>query len=625
MPDVGHGVSLLSQGTGYGIIIGLGILFAAIILFAVKIQKLYLMEDSGRSEMFMVANRSVGTGLTCSAVFSSWMWINETVFSSVVCYQYGLAAPMWFGTGLSFQIALMAVLGVLAKMRAPHAHTSLEIVRKRYGNWGHVIFTVLNLINNIFGCSSMILAGSQLVVGITGMHLAAATILIPVGVVLYTAVGGIKATFLTDFLHTTIAIILIIFFTLSVLTNEHVGGLGGLYDKVAASAADHYVVGNYAGSLLSFKSKGAIMFGLILKFGNLALVTMDTAFWQKSFASEVQSTVPGYDLAALAIFAVPWGLGTVFGLSARVIETLPISPTYPQGFTADEVASGFVMPYTIKALLGSGPTVGVLLLLFMAVTMSGWPQQNPFMEASRSPQPWSWRHHYMALESIASLFSPILYSVVISYFIPGRFDWREFLRIDLVEDETTLSRSENSSPDESVAAFSTPDKQEPEKPSVAVDTVERSLHNRAAIGSATPATELVHPLDENSLQDLRRWYKIAWAFLIFIIALTFIVWPMPLYRDYIFTRPFFCGWNMTRKQHGKTQEVNGYDSGSIPATGFQLEDHPIDEGRKLRVIVIGAGLSGILAGILLPIKVPGIELTILEKNADVVSLLGATS
>lgn len=67
---------------------------------------------------------------------------------------------------------------------------------------------------------------------------------------------------------------LIIYFTLSVLTNEHVGGLGGLYDKISASATQHYVVGNYAGSLLTFKSKGAIMFGLILKFGNLALVVM---------------------------------------------------------------------------------------------------------------------------------------------------------------------------------------------------------------------------------------------------------------------------------------------------------------------------------------------------------------
>jgi Na+/proline symporter len=91
-------------------------------------------------------------------------------------------------------------------------------------------------------------------------------------VVLYTAVGGIKATFLTDFLHTTIAVILI--FTLSVLTNEHIGELGGLYDKIQATASEHYVVGNYVGSLVIFKSKGAIMFGLILKFGNLALVTM---------------------------------------------------------------------------------------------------------------------------------------------------------------------------------------------------------------------------------------------------------------------------------------------------------------------------------------------------------------
>ena len=181
MVKVGDGVTLLTQGVGYGLLLGLGILFAAIILLAVRIQKLYLQEDSGRSEMFMVANRSVGTGLTCSAVFSSWMWINETAFSAVVCYQYGVAAPVWFGSGLSFQIALMAVLGVLAKLRVPNAHTSLEIVRMRYGALGHVLFIILNLINNVFGCSSMILFASQLVTGITGMHLAAATILIPFG------------------------------------------------------------------------------------------------------------------------------------------------------------------------------------------------------------------------------------------------------------------------------------------------------------------------------------------------------------------------------------------------------------------------------------------------------------
>lgn len=57
-----------------------------------------------------------------------------------------------------------------------------------------------------------------------------------------------------------------------------------------------------------------------------------------------------------------------------------------------------------------------------------------------------------------------------------------------------------------------------------------------------------------------------------------------------------------------------------PTTTLKLEDHPIDEIRSLRVTVIGAGLAGILAGVLLPVKVPGIELTIFEKNSDVVSV-----
>jgi hypothetical protein len=55
------------------------------------------------------------------------------------------------------------------------------------------------------------------------------------------------------------------------------------------------------------------------------------------------------------------------------------------------------------------------------------------------------------------------------------------------------------------------------------------------------------------------------------------------------------------------------------ATSFKLGEHPIDDYRELRVAVVGCGLSGISAGALLPIKVPGIKLTIFEKNADVVS------
>jgi hypothetical protein len=57
-----------------------------------------------------------------------------------------------------------------------------------------------------------------------------------------------------------------------------------------------------------------------------------------------------------------------------------------------------------------------------------------------------------------------------------------------------------------------------------------------------------------------------------------------------------------------------------PASFLKLEDRHIDEDRNLRVTVIGAGIAGITAAILLPAKVPGVRLTVLEKNNEVVSL-----
>ncbi len=77
---------------------------------------------------------------------------------------------------------------------------------------------------------------------------------------------------------------------------------------------------------------------------------------------------------------------------------------------------------------------------------------------------------------------------------------------------------------------------------------------------------------------------------------------------------------MIEKRQPSARQARAYDANSYPVSNFQLESRSLDDVRALRVAVVGAGLSGILAGILLPVKVPGIELTIFEKNSDVVSL-----
>ena len=90
----------------------------------------------------------------------------------------------------------------------------------------------------------------------TGMHIIAATFLLPAGVVLYTFVGGIKATFLTDYFHTFVITIIICFFTIVTFRTPEISSPGHLFDLIVAAGKQHPVSGNEGGSYLTMTSKG---------------------------------------------------------------------------------------------------------------------------------------------------------------------------------------------------------------------------------------------------------------------------------------------------------------------------------------------------------------------------------
>jgi hypothetical protein len=51
---------------------------------------------------------------------------------------------------------------------------------------------------------------------------------------------------------------------------------------------------------------------------------------------------------------------------------------------------------------------------------------------------------------------------------------------------------------------------------------------------------------------------------------------------------------------------------------FVIEEHPVDQVRDIKVGIIGGGMAGVTAAVLLPAKLPGLDLRVYEKNADLV-------
>ncbi|KKY26421.1 putative urea active [Diplodia seriata] len=360
----------LSQAVGYVVVVVVGLIIAFGMVFVTRILKKTVGEDNKKTEVFMTANRSVTRGLTSSAVISSWLWSTAMLGSSLVGYQYGVSGPFWFAAGCSPMIVFFALLGISCKRKIPEAHTLLEIIRIRYGNIAHIVYMVLCLLNNLFACANMLLGASAVITAMTGMHVIAATFLLPVGVGLYTFVGGIKATFLTDYLHTFTILIILCFFTVKAFTVEEIGSLSNLFDILQQAGIRHPVSGNHDGSYLTMTSKGGILFGIIHICANFGLVIMDTSFFIKAFAASPSAVVPGYVIGGIAYFAIPWAIGTlassiVLGLEA----SSPLSPTYPRRMTETEVSAGLVLPYAFMAVAGRGAGAAcVLLITFMAVT-----------------------------------------------------------------------------------------------------------------------------------------------------------------------------------------------------------------------------------------------------------------
>ncbi|KAL8150514.1 hypothetical protein V2J09_020322 [Rumex salicifolius] len=328
-----QGKPLLNQGVGYAVILGFGAFFAVFTSFLVWLEKRYVGSQHS-SEWFNTAGRKVKTGLIASVIVSQWTWAATILNSSNVAWEYGISGPFWYASGATIQVLLFGIMAIEIKRKAPNAHTVCEIVK--------------------------------------------ASFLIPLGVVVYTLAGGLKATFLASYIHSVIVhVVLVIFVYLVYTASSKLGSPSLVYHRLMEVASKSRVCtdpishtgqacgpvnGNYKGSYITMLSSGGFVFGIINIIGNFGTVFVDNGYWVSAIAARTSSTHKGYLLGGLVWFAVPFSLATALGLGALALD-LPI--------TASEASHGLVPAAAASALMGQAGSVLLLTMLFMAVTSAG--------------------------------------------------------------------------------------------------------------------------------------------------------------------------------------------------------------------------------------------------------------
>jgi SSS family transporter len=353
---------VLSEGTGYVILVGIGLIMALAVTLLVRAETKWLGTKK-TFEWFSTAGRSVKTGLIASSVVSAWTWAATLLQSSTVAYQFGISGPFWYAAGASIQVILFAILAMELKRKAPSSHTFPEMIFARFGKNSHKVFLFFGLMTNTIVTAMLVLGGAAVVNSLTGVNIYVAAFLIPIGVIIYTFFGGLRATFLAEYLNTVFLFTVVLVFVIAVyFVNPQIGGISGMFAKLTDVAMIEPVEGNVAGSFLTMASTGALIFGIINIVGNFGTVFVDQSYWQRAIAAGPKSAFKGFIIGGLAWFAIPFTLATTLGLSAVAIGA-PL--------TAEQIGMGLVAPTAASQVLGEVGAILLLAMLFTAVTSAG--------------------------------------------------------------------------------------------------------------------------------------------------------------------------------------------------------------------------------------------------------------
>ena len=233
----------------------LGMLGYVLVQFAIGAYVSRRMTDE---KDYIVAGRSLGTGLVTFSVFATWFGAEAIVASSGEIYDKGLAGALTdpFGYG-----AAVIIVGLMLAPRlwAGNNTTFADAFARRYSPEVEKLFVILLLPGSVLWAGAQIRAFGQIMSASSGLSLTMAITLAALLVGAYSVVGGLLADAITDVVQ-GIAVII----GLVVLAAVIAANFGGVGKGLATVAPERLVLLAGDGGIARWEKLAVVVCGSIV-------------------------------------------------------------------------------------------------------------------------------------------------------------------------------------------------------------------------------------------------------------------------------------------------------------------------------------------------------------------------
>lgn len=304
-------------------------------------------------DLFLVADRSVGTWVGAMSVASTWIWAPALFIAAQKAFQQGMAGLFWFTAPNVGCLVLFAFLASRIREVFPAGYTLPEYIAERFDSKTHLIYLFSFLSLQICSMGVQLIAGAALLSAMGGVPYTVGVIVLAVMFTSYSLIDGIRSSIRTDLLQ-----MVIIGGGMALLVPWAViNGGGG-----SALAAGLGGVSGKFGSI--FDPHVAYTFGITVTIGLMAGPVGDQQHWQRAFSFKKGTEFRGYLLGAAIFAVVPLTMSLLGFIAAG-------NPAVAAEVASGSVPAQQVGPEVIRNLLPSWCLVAFMVMILSGLASTG--------------------------------------------------------------------------------------------------------------------------------------------------------------------------------------------------------------------------------------------------------------